>query len=108
DHRDAAGIEDLLPGGNRLPPGVHRSHAARPTGRGAAADRLRRLPRPGDERAGVVMRVSALALPGVLLLEHEVFEDARGSFYESWNRSEEHTSELQSPYDIVCRLLLEK
>src|SRR5207248_11694310 len=29
-----------------------------------------------------------------------------------WNliygRSEEHTSELQSPYDLVCRLLLEK
>src|SRR5437867_4737309 len=25
-----------------------------------------------------------------------------------WPRSEEHTSELQSPYDIVCRLLLEK
>src|SRR5437867_7894175 len=24
------------------------------------------------------------------------------------HRSEEHTSELQSPYDIVCRLLLEK
>src|SRR5437867_10154778 len=27
----------------------------------------------------------------------------------SWKvRSEEHTSELQSPYDLVCRLLLEK
>src|SRR5207248_7148731 len=25
-----------------------------------------------------------------------------------WVRSEEHTSELQSPYDLVCRLLLEK
>src|SRR5207248_7054943 len=25
-----------------------------------------------------------------------------------WLRSEEHTSELQSPYDLVCRLLLEK
>src|SRR5437867_8303492 len=25
-----------------------------------------------------------------------------------YNRSEEHTSELQSPYDLVCRLLLEK
>src|SRR5437867_9078836 len=25
-----------------------------------------------------------------------------------WPRSEEHTSELQSPYDLVCRLLLEK
>src|SRR5207248_8448743 len=26
----------------------------------------------------------------------------------AWARSEEHTSELQSPYDLVCRLLLEK
>src|SRR5207248_9262862 len=26
----------------------------------------------------------------------------------SFTRSEEHTSELQSPYDLVCRLLLEK
>src|SRR5207248_8474517 len=25
-----------------------------------------------------------------------------------FDRSEEHTSELQSPYDLVCRLLLEK
>src|SRR5207248_9288903 len=30
--------------------------------------------------------------------------------YDHWivARSEEHTSELQSPYDLVCRLLLEK
>src|SRR5437867_10789793 len=27
---------------------------------------------------------------------------------ETLRRSEEHTSELQSPYDLVCRLLLEK
>src|SRR5437867_5974328 len=27
---------------------------------------------------------------------------------ETYSRSEEHTSELQSPYDLVCRLLLEK
>src|SRR5437867_10538120 len=26
----------------------------------------------------------------------------------NFSRSEEHTSELQSPYDLVCRLLLEK
>src|SRR5438067_11797054 len=25
-----------------------------------------------------------------------------------WSRSEEHTSELQSRFDLVCRLLLEK
>src|SRR5256885_9003444 len=28
--------------------------------------------------------------------------------YEQWGRSEEHTSELQSPCNLVCRLLLEK
>src|SRR5207248_8420572 len=27
---------------------------------------------------------------------------------DAMGRSEEHTSELQSPYDLVCRLLLEK
>src|SRR5207248_9855131 len=30
------------------------------------------------------------------------------SFFDRPHRSEEHTSELQSPYDLVCRLLLEK
>src|ERR1039457_5408020 len=30
------------------------------------------------------------------------------SFWGGWNRSEEHTSELQSPCNLVCRLLLEK
>src|SRR5437773_10113395 len=29
-------------------------------------------------------------------------------FLWSWARSEEHTSELQSHHDLVCRLLLEK
>lgn len=31
------------------------------------------------------MRVVALDLPGVLLVEHDVFEDPRGAFFESWN-----------------------
>ena len=31
------------------------------------------------------MRALSQALPGVLLLEHEVFSDARGAFFESWN-----------------------
>src|SRR5207248_6579548 len=33
---------------------------------------------------------------------------SRRSFAGAEARSEEHTSELQSPYDLVCRLLLEK
>src|SRR5438874_8637264 len=32
----------------------------------------------------------------------------RNSFVDSQRRSEEHTSELQSRRDLVCRLLLEK
>src|SRR5437867_11388101 len=44
------------------------------------------------------------------VVRHEVCEARRAP--EGWqtqmNRSEEHTSELQSPYDLVCRLLLEK
>ena len=32
------------------------------------------------------MRVEPTALPDVLLIEPRVFEDARGSFFESWNR----------------------
>src|ERR1039457_4171643 len=33
---------------------------------------------------------------------------AAGSVVLRWMRSEEHTSELQSPCNLVCRLLLEK
>src|SRR5437867_9494653 len=34
--------------------------------------------------------------------------DAREALTTASARSEEHTSELQSPYDLVCRLLREK
>src|SRR5947208_15061297 len=42
---------------------------------------------------------SVFVLGVLLLVEHAEHEDAR---------SEEHTSELQSPDHLVCRLLLEK
>src|SRR5207248_4152454 len=48
------------------------------------------------------------------LLEHVqnfgvvVDEQYQGLHSATSPRSEEHTSELQSPYDLVCRLLLEK
>src|SRR5690242_21220898 len=46
-----------------------------------------------------------------LLLEREqaiVHRDAGGVLLEQLERSEEHTSELQSHVNLVCRLLLEK
>src|SRR5688572_30863360 len=42
-----------------------------------------------------------LALPGI-------FQRRVGALDHSWTRSEEHTSELQSQSNLVCRLLLEK
>src|SRR5256885_12795568 len=39
------------------------------------------------------------------VLFHEITKDAVA---EALSRSEEHTSELQSPCNLVCRLLLEK
>src|SRR5256885_11857292 len=47
-------------------------------------------PQVGDVDAEILLRVAELAAP------HGV------------ERSEEHTSELQSPCNLVCRLLLEK
>src|SRR2546426_9351012 len=57
------------------------------------ADRLRRLPRR-------LRQDGARTLPRDLL-DAAVSEARLG-------RSEEHTSELQSPCNLVCRLLLEK
>src|SRR5438094_6161990 len=47
-----------------------------------------------EERAGVQIKVTEEAIREALAIDK--------------TRSEEHTSELQSPYDLVCRLLLEK
>src|SRR5207248_9548533 len=53
-------------------------------------EEVSRLLKEADERAAKILK------------EH------RGVLDKVTDRSEEHTSELQSPYDLVCRLLLEK
>src|SRR5699024_12725668 len=50
------------------------------------------------------------AVPFILYYVLTVFQER---YYDKFyilspRRSEEHTSELQSPFDLVCRLLLEK
>src|SRR5258708_25718557 len=52
----------------------------------------------------------SILLDGVDLREYDV-ESLRaeiGVIFQDYMRSEEHTSELQSPDHLVCRLLLEK
>src|SRR5207249_8405297 len=39
---------------------------------------------------------------------HRMYPYIIGAIYGNVRRSEEHTSELQSRFDLVCRLLLEK
>src|SRR5438094_6855139 len=55
---------------------------------------------------GLVLRAEKLGVLDVLPLP--VREHVEHSQFFGPQRSEEHTSELQSPYDLVCRLLLEK
>src|SRR5207248_4765467 len=50
----------------------------------------------------VLAPATGVVLGGVVMLLLSCVGLARA------RRSEEHTSELQSPYDLVCRLLLEK
>src|SRR5438552_6237784 len=78
-------IEDAMVEVGVDPPGLGRADPVRDPAGGEERDALRRGPGPAersDERADLV------APP--------------------WGRSEEHTSELQSPDHLVCRLLLEK
>src|SRR5437867_7477631 len=42
------------------------------------------------------------------ILRTHLFPTIDSYSFTASGRSEEHTSELQSPYDLVCRLLLEK
>src|SRR5256885_11876274 len=52
---------------------------------------------------------SACQLPGSARLKREMSEPASQLLiWRTTRRSEEHTSELQSPCNLVCRLLLEK
>src|SRR5260370_14711886 len=62
---------------------------------------IRRAPSP-DFARHLSARFSRLALVSVALLASASPENLALR----WRRSEEHTSELQSPLNLVCRLLL--
>src|SRR5437868_15531121 len=58
---------------------------------------------------GRALRAAELHLPGLHHLAEDVDVDHRlDRDVDQRLRSEEHTSELQSRFDLVCRLLLEK
>src|SRR5438067_9859447 len=63
---------------------------------------LQRVPLLAQLRLGEPVRRGAEADPRRMPVAHEAHEVRLEA------RSEEHTSELQSRFDLVCRLLLEK
>src|SRR5437867_7393769 len=83
--RGVAGVEDDLVIARRAGDGQH----GRPGIERVGAEGQRRAVLKGDHQR--------LGADGEVAL-HVTLDE----------RSEEHTSELQSPYDLVCRLLLEK
>src|SRR6266576_4712145 len=105
---------------------TERSRSRRSSGQ---AGRLRRCNLPVVARRAITKRLRLLAknkdagLPGEAhFLDLAIFADQQGvvaglgapvfpaafGFGDNCARSEEHTSELQSRRDLVCRLLLEK
>src|SRR5438094_1993052 len=57
----------------------------------------------------IVFAVIGIAMPLMMVLAERRWQVTGHAIYlDLAKRSEEHTSELQSPYDLVCRLLLEK
>src|SRR5256885_7352469 len=60
--------------------------------------------------AFLVVVLAAAAVATVLLVRHQADTRTLSALAEraARERSEEHTSELQSPCNLVCRLLLEK
>src|SRR5947207_9677030 len=80
--------------------GRHRLHARRATGGNPA-----RKQRHSDQDHGHRQEGRRIERFG---LEEQAFEHAREREGAGQTRSEEHTSELQSHSDLVCRLLLEK
>src|SRR5699024_11226447 len=60
-----------------------------------------------ESKEGIVSEETSRTMNTIL--EKVVSEGSgKNAYIEGYDRSEEHTSELQSRFDLVCRLLLEK
>src|SRR5256885_8715885 len=62
-----------------------------------------------EQRLALLGQAQGVVQLGARLTRHETAQELHvGAGHVGIDRSEEHTSELQSPCNLVCRLLLEK
>src|SRR5258708_27300627 len=66
------------------------------------------LPISSEDLPNKIISGAGRQIPKELERSSETSVGGELNFYVFWARSEEHTSELQSPDHLVCRLLLEK
>src|SRR5438034_8294636 len=81
--------------------GAHRDLHSFPTRRSSDLNR----------RTAIARAIASASADDVVLIAgkgHERYQEIAGRRLPFSDRSEEHTSELQSHSDLVCRLLLEK
>src|SRR5438034_2988662 len=64
--------------------------------------------RTAQQKKALFRRIAELLGESPGIRPENVFVNVLESAKENWSRSEEHTSELQSHSDLVCRLLLDK
>src|SRR5207248_9100305 len=96
---------------------AHRAHPSFPTRRSSdlRASAAHSVLVVGDTNAVEIQAGGSLGrAPASVRCEraeesgHQWIAATHDGYRQRFGRSEEHTSELQSPYDLVCRLLLEK
>src|SRR6266705_5575284 len=96
----------------RSPNPSQHTRAGRPShGRYFCARRIHRASvssRGNSRRTTLSVLMMSSGFPVTATHRNGPRPSAKRGRMKSGTRSEEHTSELQSPYDLVCRLLLEK
>src|SRR5437773_5089212 len=93
----------------RAPPAIYTLslHDALPISENRHLARIARRTVLSESALSVLVPVLDQLL-GLRAPEIRVLFESYGVTLHEWERSEEHTSELQSHHDLVCRLLLEK
>src|SRR5690606_13877271 len=85
DDREPPGAQGVLSRGNRVAERLDRCRTGRAPRRAAREERLRTLPAATAGTGGDALKLIESAVPDCIVIEPDVFGDARGFFYESFN-----------------------